>query len=290
MSLVAQLRSLLLRLLADARKSSRYSGLNLLLFGWSAVLGNPRQSISGMCFVGDWVFALPRKRKFLLAQLLALLRTQISCHDGPLPTSSIGESTALRPGLSPGASPRVPGEIEDPSTVDDSRRLATFLLVAFGSVSSDSGNLVFVVVIVRVSQGLNLRAQRLRVIDLWSVPHLSDRTSRRSALQAELGTSPSGEAPDLPHPGAGRTWHRFGVLASWAAKDLSLGRLVEGHADALSILAECEGTNTYPRRCTYGVWAARATREAPRPLGFEEGGNFRAPSRSARAATNSTAH
>ena len=160
MSLVAQLRSLLLRLLADARKSSRYSGLNLLLFGWSAVLGNPRQSISGMCFVGDWVFALPRKRKFLLAQLLALLRTQISCHDGPLPTSSIGESTALQPGLSPGASPRVPGEIEDPSTWTTHQDSPRGCSLPLGPSPRALGDLVFVLVIVRVSPRPELSSAR----------------------------------------------------------------------------------------------------------------------------------
>jgi alkylation response protein AidB-like acyl-CoA dehydrogenase len=76
-------------------------------------------------------------------------------------------------------------------------------------------------------------------------------------VQAELRDFVAAKAHDLPHPGAGRTWHRFGELASWAAKDLSLGRLVEGHADALSILAECRGTEF--TSSTYGVWAARAT-------------------------------
>ena len=85
--------------------------------------------------------------------------------------------------------------------------------------------------------------------------HLLDITSRRSAVLAELRDFAAGKAHDLSHPGSGKTWHRFEVLASWAAKDLSLGRLVEGHADALSILAECQRTES--TSSTYGVWAAR---------------------------------
>ena len=66
-----------------------------------------------------------------------------------------------------------------------------------------------------------------------------------------------GMAAELPHPGEGRTWQRFEVLADWSARDLSLGRLVEGHADALSILAEA-GLAPQGARASYGVWAARA--------------------------------
>src|SRR5665213_3555848 len=60
----------------------------------------------------------------------------------------------------------------------------------------------------------------------------------------------------LSLPGSGNTWERFEVLASWAADDLSVGRLVEGHSDALAILAEA-GTEPVSREATYGVWAAR---------------------------------
>lgn len=86
---------------------------------------------------------------------------------------------------------------------------------------------------------------------------LSDRTSRRTAIHAELRDFAARRAPDLPYPGEGKTWQRFDVLASWAGKDLSIGRLVEGHADALSILAE--SGRTEPGSSTYGVWAARGT-------------------------------
>lgn len=57
----------------------------------------------------------------------------------------------------------------------------------------------------------------------------------------------------LPLPASGRTGDRFATLAEVAALDLSLGRLAEGHADAVAILAEAGrpfGGGTW------GVWAA----------------------------------
>lgn len=61
--------------------------------------------------------------------------------------------------------------------------------------------------------------------------------------------------PPVPVPGQGRTWHRMEALADAAGGDLSVGRLVEGHLDALAILDELgrapEGSGIY------GVWAAR---------------------------------
>ena len=59
----------------------------------------------------------------------------------------------------------------------------------------------------------------------------------------------------LPKPGSGGTAARFAALASWATRDLSLARLVEGHVDALAILEEA-GHESDPS-ATYGVWAAR---------------------------------
>jgi alkylation response protein AidB-like acyl-CoA dehydrogenase len=64
-------------------------------------------------------------------------------------------------------------------------------------------------------------------------------------------------ADQLPQPGSGSTWGRFQVLANWSARDLSLGRLVEGHADALSILVEA-GLPAPGPGTSYGVWAARS--------------------------------
>jgi alkylation response protein AidB-like acyl-CoA dehydrogenase len=60
----------------------------------------------------------------------------------------------------------------------------------------------------------------------------------------------------LPLPGSGATWRRFAVLAEWASRDLSLGRLCEGHADSLAILAEA-GMRPVSG-ATYGVWASRS--------------------------------
>jgi alkylation response protein AidB-like acyl-CoA dehydrogenase len=64
------------------------------------------------------------------------------------------------------------------------------------------------------------------------------------------------ESLTIPLPGHGETWRRFEVLASEAAADLSAGRLIEGHVDALAILAEAR-MKTFEESATYGVWAAR---------------------------------
>lgn len=67
------------------------------------------------------------------------------------------------------------------------------------------------------------------------------------------------DAVGLALPGSGETWHRFEVLARWASLDLSVGRLSEGHADALAILSEA-GMSPVDDRASYGVWAARSRR------------------------------
>jgi alkylation response protein AidB-like acyl-CoA dehydrogenase len=77
----------------------------------------------------------------------------------------------------------------------------------------------------------------------------------RSALEDVVQT----EAAHLPPPGGGATWARFEALSKWAAQDLSLGRLVEGHVDAMGILAEA-GMRPAEVGATYGVWAARSSR------------------------------
>lgn len=65
------------------------------------------------------------------------------------------------------------------------------------------------------------------------------------------------EAVQLPLPGSGDTWRRLTVLADWASRDLSLGRLCEGHADALAILAEA-GLRPVAG-ASYGVWTSRGS-------------------------------
>lgn len=62
-------------------------------------------------------------------------------------------------------------------------------------------------------------------------------------------------APFLPLPGHGETLLRWRSLAAVAACDLGLVKLVEGHTDALAILAELEGP-TPPVESRWGVWAA----------------------------------
>lgn len=64
------------------------------------------------------------------------------------------------------------------------------------------------------------------------------------------------DASGIPLPGSGSTWGRFIGLAEQASRDLSLGRLCEGHADALAILREAEMKPV--DGATYGVWASRS--------------------------------
>lgn len=85
-------------------------------------------------------------------------------------------------------------------------------------------------------------------------PHLVPRGqgSAVPALQALVAAG----ATDLPLPAGGATLHRWASLARWGRTDLSLARLVEGHTDAVAILAEA-GRSAEPT-ATYGVWAARS--------------------------------
>ncbi len=60
---------------------------------------------------------------------------------------------------------------------------------------------------------------------------------------------------DLPQPASGRTLERWSELAWWGTTDLSLARLVEGHTDAVAILAEL-GAPPLPAGVSSAVWAA----------------------------------
>lgn len=62
--------------------------------------------------------------------------------------------------------------------------------------------------------------------------------------------------PHVPLPGAGDTAGRFRHLQRIAADDLAVARLVEGHLDALAILAEAG--RSAPAGAVLGVWAARS--------------------------------
>ena len=62
---------------------------------------------------------------------------------------------------------------------------------------------------------------------------------------------------DLPLPGGGHTATRFSCLAAVSAIDVTLGRLLEAHADALAILGELAGVGPADTTGqTWGVWAA----------------------------------
>jgi alkylation response protein AidB-like acyl-CoA dehydrogenase len=71
----------------------------------------------------------------------------------------------------------------------------------------------------------------------------------------ELRAIAAGSGSILPKPGSGGTPARFAALADWAAGDLSVARLIEGHVDALAILGEADLEPV--AGATYGVWAAR---------------------------------
>ncbi|AII03753.1 acyl-CoA dehydrogenase-like protein [Rhodococcus wratislaviensis] len=70
----------------------------------------------------------------------------------------------------------------------------------------------------------------------------------------------SGDA-ELPLPGGGSTVARWARLTEWCRRDLSVGRLLEAHADADAILAELDGTRA-GRDEFWGVWAS----EPPHPV------------------------
>jgi alkylation response protein AidB-like acyl-CoA dehydrogenase len=75
-------------------------------------------------------------------------------------------------------------------------------------------------------------------------------------IQTQLEEFVRIKSPQLPLPGSGDTWRRFTSLAEQASIDLSLGRLSEGHADALAILAEADRKPV--DNAAYGVWASRS--------------------------------
>lgn len=77
-----------------------------------------------------------------------------------------------------------------------------------------------------------------------------------ASLGAELRRLVRSGELELPLPGGGHTPARWAALAALGRRDLTLGRLAEGHLDALAILAEA-GAATTPG-ALYGVWAARS--------------------------------
>lgn len=86
-------------------------------------------------------------------------------------------------------------------------------------------------------------------------------------VAAEFGAS-------FPHPGEGRTWLRWELLAAAGAGDLTVARTLEPHTDALTILHEA-GVPAQP-----GLWGVFAA-EAP-------GGSLRATTDAGRWRLNGT--
>jgi Acyl-CoA dehydrogenase, C-terminal domain len=74
--------------------------------------------------------------------------------------------------------------------------------------------------------------------------------------RARLRGLPAAGELDLPGVGGGSTGRRWAALAGWGRRDLAIARLVEGHTDAVAILAEA-GRAAEPG-ALYGVWAARS--------------------------------
>ncbi len=87
----------------------------------------------------------------------------------------------------------------------------------------------------------------LSFADHWKELLRGDR-SAASALDAARRT-------EAPRPADGQTVRRWEFLAGATAVDAAVGRLVEGHLDAVAILREA-GREPGPQR--YGVWASRA--------------------------------
>jgi alkylation response protein AidB-like acyl-CoA dehydrogenase len=77
-----------------------------------------------------------------------------------------------------------------------------------------------------------------------------------TSVQLQFREFVKNAGPELPLPGSGDTWRRFTSLAEQASIDLSVGRLAEGHADALAILAEAGKKPV--EGAAYGVWASRS--------------------------------
>lgn len=63
---------------------------------------------------------------------------------------------------------------------------------------------------------------------------------------------------DLPRPGRGRTLLRWQALERVARHDLSLAKLFESHADALTIMAELGAPVAGGHRRLYAVWASES--------------------------------
>ncbi|PXW28561.1 acyl-CoA dehydrogenase family protein [Paraburkholderia caballeronis] len=88
-----------------------------------------------------------------------------------------------------------------------------------------------------------------RLLDTLDVPVGSDTIGPASRTLTR-------SLPTLPQPGDGQTLLRWRMLAAIAARDLSLVKIYEAHADAAAILAEL-GAAQPGRGTVWAVWAAQ---------------------------------
>ena len=72
-------------------------------------------------------------------------------------------------------------------------------------------------------------------------------------------------APDIPHPGEGKTLARWKILAKVGSTNLNLAKWFESHLDALSILNEL---NYSP--ANNGLWAVWAAEGSTHPIHFKQ--------------------
>lgn len=77
-----------------------------------------------------------------------------------------------------------------------------------------------------------------------------------ASIGADLRTLQAAGALELPQPGTGGLAGRWAALAALGRIDLTLARLAEGHADAVTILGEA-GRAPAPG-ALYGVWASKS--------------------------------
>ncbi|MDJ0463781.1 acyl-CoA dehydrogenase family protein [Streptomyces sp. H27-C3] len=90
-----------------------------------------------------------------------------------------------------------------------------------------------------------------------------------AGFASAVGRVESGEY-DFPLPGSGRTARRFAALQEVAEADLCTARLVEGHVDAIAILAELGAPPPAPGE-RWGVWAAEPPGEGLDAIQKESG-------------------
>lgn len=91
------------------------------------------------------------------------------------------------------------------------------------------------------------------------------RSGRQSALAQALAELTASQAKPIPLPGAGQTLQRWRLLAQAAQRSLPLVKLYEGHADALAIVHELDGTAD-----ASGVWATWCAEPPSARLSFTD--------------------